>query len=149
MNAIVASLYTIVAKRDALLETPSQLAEIKAVPLGMMSALLGPMKTLNRLLILVGATVWLGAAPAVTTRRIDLNHATVTQLMSLPGIGKKRAAEIVEYRRCRPFRRAYELLKLPGIGRRTYRKLKSRIAVTPRPKHRQCTGNTGKSPARP
>jgi competence protein ComEA len=59
--------------------------------------------------------------PGVTTDgKIVLNDATVDDLMKLPRVGPKRAAAIVELRkRLGKFRKATDLLRVRGIGRKT------------------------------
>ena len=50
--------------------------------------------------------------------RIDLNSATMEQLVLLPGIGETLASRIIEYRETvGPFRQTEDLLKVKGIGR--------------------------------
>ena len=44
---------------------------------------------------------------------VNVNSATVDELMSLPGIGEKLASEIV---RRRPYKRVEDLLRVKGIG---------------------------------
>ena len=49
--------------------------------------------------------------------RVDLNTAGVDELMTLPGIGEKRAEDIIAYRQANgPFRIPEELTEVPGIG---------------------------------
>ena len=56
-------------------------------------------------------------ALAAAGGRIDINTAGVDELMLLPGIGEKRAEDIVAYRRANgPFRIPEELTEVPGIG---------------------------------
>lgn len=62
---------------------------------------------------------------------IDINHATVDELCTLPGIGKKRAESIVEYRRRKPFTRLTQLLRIRGIGKRTLKRLKPYLTIGP------------------
>ena len=57
------------------------------------------------------------AAAAVEPVRIDVDHASVAELMSLPGVGPARAEAIVLARvREGPFGSAEGLLRVPGVG---------------------------------
>lgn len=60
---------------------------------------------------------------------IDLNSATLGQLVRLPGVGEQRARSIVQFRMRRPFRRPADLMRVPGIGRRLYFRLKPWVRV--------------------
>ncbi len=59
--------------------------------------------------------------PAPTeAERVNLNTAGVEELKGLPGIGEKRAADIVADREHNgPFRYPEDLLRVPGIGQET------------------------------
>ncbi|MDQ1264202.1 MAG: competence protein ComEA [Campylobacterota bacterium] len=47
---------------------------------------------------------------------IDINKASKEELMGLSGIGEKRAAAILEYRKQKCFKNVNELTRVKGIG---------------------------------
>lgn len=49
---------------------------------------------------------------------INLNQATVEQLILLPGVGEVRAREIIEARKIRPFTSQADVLEIKGVGER-------------------------------
>ena len=62
---------------------------------------------------------------------VEINTADVSALCSLPGIGPKKAKAIIAYRSKRPFTRTSQLVLVKGIGRKTLKKLISKIKVEP------------------
>jgi len=61
---------------------------------------------------------------------INLNAATVDQLETLPGIGRKTAERIIEYRtKSGGFKRIEDLMNVKGIGEKSFLKLKPLIVV--------------------
>ncbi len=61
---------------------------------------------------------------------ININTATSEQLQELPGIGQAMAEEIIEYRKKNgPFETKRGLLKVKGIGEKTFEELKNMITV--------------------
>lgn len=61
---------------------------------------------------------------------INLNTATVEQLMTLPGIGEARAADILAYRaKIGQFTDVEELLNVTGIGEARFERIKDKITV--------------------
>ena len=62
--------------------------------------------------------------------KINLNQATITQLMDLPGIGEVKAGAIIQYRQEHGgFRSVEELLQVSGIGRAIYAQVADRVYV--------------------
>ena len=66
----------------------------------------------------------------VPTAKVNINTATAQQFATLPGIGPKLAARIVEHRQhSGPFRTTQELLNVKGIGEKNIQKLQPHILV--------------------
>ena len=75
----------------------------------------------------------LAQQPATMTKAatIDLNSASVGDLESLPGVGRRTAARIVEYRQKNgSFKKIEELMNVKGIGEKSFLKLKPLITVS-------------------
>lgn len=61
---------------------------------------------------------------------VNINTASVDELKELPGISEEEAERIVEYRSTiGPFSSASQLLRVKGIGKKTYEKIKDEITV--------------------
>jgi competence protein ComEA len=64
--------------------------------------------------------------------KVILNTATVSDLDRLPGVGKRRAEQIIALRaRLKRFRRVTDLLRVKGIGVRGLRRLKPHVVLDP------------------
>lgn len=62
--------------------------------------------------------------------RVDINHATVEELVELPGIGEQMAKRIVAYREKNgPFESTKELMNVRGIGEKSYLKLERYLTL--------------------
>lgn len=62
--------------------------------------------------------------------KININNATVEQLDALPDVGMTTAERIVQYRQKNgPFKKPEDLMKVSGIGPKTYERLASYIEV--------------------
>ena len=82
------------------------------------------------------AAALLAALPAAAARkslgpgeRVDLNRASVSELMRLPGVGEKRAQAIVAHRAKQPFRTVDDVLAVKGLGRAWLGKVKGNVVV--------------------
>lgn len=71
-----------------------------------------------------------GAKPGPPAAPVDLNHATVSDLDVLPGVGPATAAAIVTWREENGgFRRVDDLLEVPGIGPARLERLRPHVRV--------------------
>lgn len=61
---------------------------------------------------------------------IDINKASITELMQLPHIGEKRAIAIIEYRKTHgSFKTTSELMRVPGLGPKIVRDIEDLVTV--------------------
>jgi competence protein ComEA len=72
------------------------------------------------------------ASPAEPTYGVvNINEASAAELERLPGIGPTRARAVLELRaRLARFSRIEELLRVKGIGRATFRKLRPYLSLS-------------------
>ncbi len=61
--------------------------------------------------------------------RININEADANALIALPGIGPARAEAIIAEREKRRFRRVEDIMRVPGIGRKTFVRIRGSIRV--------------------
>jgi competence protein ComEA len=61
--------------------------------------------------------------------RININQAGPEALVQLPGIGPSRAQAIIAEREKRRFRRIEDIMRVPGIGRKTFGRIRLSIRV--------------------
>ena len=60
---------------------------------------------------------------------VNINQASVEQLMLLPRVGEAKAKRIVEYRTKQPFKTVLELGRVKGFGMKSLRLLKPFIRI--------------------
>lgn len=92
-------------------------------------------KNLNKARVLVdGEKIYILTAgefesDSGTSSLININTASVNDLMSLPGIGEVYANRIIDYRNDKPFGSVEEIKNIEGIGDKTYEKIKELITI--------------------
>jgi competence protein ComEA len=85
--------------------------------------------------ILVMLSVFLAPLAAQQTQakpgeKININTASADVLDKLPRIGPKVALRIIDFRKQNgPFKKVEELMKVKGIGEKTFAKLKDLITI--------------------
>ena len=78
----------------------------------------------------IGETVAEGLSDSAESSKININEADESQLMTLPGIGKTRAADIIAFRSKQGrFKSVEDIMKVPGIKEAAYSKIKELICV--------------------
>jgi competence protein ComEA len=66
---------------------------------------------------------------AFALEQVNLNTATIEQLVQLKGIGEKTAQKIIEYRNLHPFTSVDEFTKIKGVGEKLLEKLRDQLTV--------------------
>ncbi len=70
------------------------------------------------------------AQAVFASQKVDINKATVAELVVLKGIGEKTAASIVAYREEKgAFKSTADLVKVKGVGEKTLAKFADQIMV--------------------
>ena len=83
-------------------------------------------------IILVVICLNISALWADDNRKLNINTASAEELVQLQGIGPQKAAKIVEFRETNgPFQIPEDLIKVPGIGPKTFEANEARIVVKP------------------
>ncbi|MGD2099379.1 MAG: ComEA family DNA-binding protein [Desulfobacterales bacterium] len=78
--------------------------------------------------VLFVAYVCLGSVWAQESERININTASAKELAGLQNVGPKYAVRIIEHRqKYGPFKLTEELMDVPGIGFRTFDRIKDQI----------------------
>lgn len=82
------------------------------------------------IITLVLLMLFSGSVIAETGVTININTATVEELVQLDRVGPKYAARIVEFRdQNGPFQAPEDIMRVAGIGAKTYEANKDRIVV--------------------
>jgi competence protein ComEA len=80
--------------------------------------------------LLLAFIMWF-AISGTALAAVNINTATKDELVTLKGVGEKRAQAIIDYRtKNGPFKTVDDLEKVPGIGPGLMKQIKSQIAVS-------------------
>lgn len=73
---------------------------------------------------------WAVPAFAADLQKVNINTATLEELMSLDGVGEKVAQKVLSFRKANgPFQKPEDLMMVKGIGQKMFDKNKDRIVV--------------------
>ncbi len=81
-------------------------------------------------IILIGLLLLGFMVPAATgADKVNINTDSKEQLMTLHNIGDVVADRIIEYRKVHPFKTPEDIMKVKGVGQKTFESNKDRIVV--------------------
>jgi competence protein ComEA len=78
------------------------------------------------LVIAFAGMLWWKATHNPDTMIVNINKASAAEISYLPGIGPAKAKVIIDHR---PYHSIEDLKKVPGIGEKTFEKMKARVKV--------------------
>ena len=61
--------------------------------------------------------------------KVNINTASIKKLESIKGIGTKKAAAIIKYRKTHKFKNIKDIMKVKGIRKKMFEKIKEEISV--------------------
>ncbi len=80
--------------------------------------------------LLLSFSLFSWAGEPVKATPVNLNTATVAELVTLSGIGQSKAEAIIEYRKqIGSFKNINEITMVKGIGNATFEKNKDRLTI--------------------
>ena len=80
--------------------------------------------------VLVNSVVDKTQTMQMKIQKINVNTATLDELMALPGVGAKKAAAIVEYRdKMGKFTSLEQVADVKGIGKKMLEKMKDHVSL--------------------
>ncbi len=73
---------------------------------------------------------WVVPSLVADMNKVNINEATLEELVALDGIGEKVAAKVIAFRKKNgPFQKPEDLMMVKGIGQKMFDKNKDRIVV--------------------
>lgn len=87
-------------------------------------------KVFSLVLVVLILTAFAPLAMSEGDAKLDLNKASIEELVQLKGIGHSYAERILEYRdKNGPFTQVEDIMKIKGIGNKTFESIKELIIV--------------------
>ena len=106
-----------------------QLTEVKGIGEKTLEKILPYLETIGDSTEII-ASIESGSLKEVSGK-ININTASLSELISLPGIGEKKAQKIIEYReKIDGFKNTEDIMKVKGIGEGIYTKIKDIIEIS-------------------
>lgn len=90
------------------------------------------MRKINKIsIIIVAGLLFLGFCQPVfsDTGKININTATIEELVTFKYVGEKLAEKIIEYRKAHPFEKPEDIMNVKGIGQKIFDANKDLIIV--------------------
>jgi competence protein ComEA len=87
-------------------------------------------RTISVVILVAFAIVFAGTCCASAMEKVNINTATAAELTTLERVGAKYAQRIIDYRETvGPFEKPEDIMKVKGIGEKTWAANKDRIVV--------------------
>jgi comEA protein len=87
-------------------------------------------RILTVFVVVMAVVALVHAVPAEEATKIDLNKASVEDLLKIKGIGESYAQRIIEYRETNgQFNQIEDIMKVKGIGPKLFESIKDKITV--------------------
>lgn len=89
-----------------------------------------PKRLFTIVLVISLVMLFISFAVALDVKKVNINKATIEELMQIKGIGQKYAKRIVEFREKNgPFKNVEDIINVKGIGPKKFELIKDMITV--------------------